>query len=88
MEKMLERTENMTLEELKEAKSAIEKIICARENANRKRLRENIVKALEAYHKEFPLDTFYISISERNDYNDYDIEIDIMEHIQELKEDI
>ena len=31
MEKMLERTENMTLEELKEAKSVIEKIIRERE---------------------------------------------------------
>ena len=85
MEKMLERTENMTLEELKDAKNAIEKIIYARENANRKRLRENIVKALEAYHKEFPLDSF--DIYTRDDY-DSDLQVDIMEHIQELREDI
>ena len=85
MEKMLEHTENMTLEELKEAKSIIEQIIRERENANRKRLRENIVKALEAYRKEFPADSFYIT--EQNDY-DYDIEVDIMEHIRELREDI
>ena len=82
---MLERTENMTLEELKEAKSIIEQIIRERENANRKRLIENIVKALEAYHKEFPNDSFYIS--KLDDY-DCNIEVDIMEHIRELREDI
>ena len=85
MEKMLERTENMTLEELKAAKSAIEKIICARENANRKRLRENIVKALEAYRKEFPFDSF--DIYTQDDY-DSDLQVDIMEHIRDLREGI